>query len=142
MFCVKFGWNWLCSGDKDFYKFHLCISTIFYHLPLEKGLALHLNKFVNSLNWRMLCAKFGWHWLRGSGEKDFQILSMHFRYFVIISPWERAWSFIWRNFNPLYPRMSCAKFGWNWPCGSGERTKMWKVFEDKFQSQKFKWVFD
>ena len=22
--------------------------------------------------------------------------------------------------NPLYPRMHCANFGWNWPCGSGE----------------------
>ena len=28
--------------------------------------------------------------------------------------------FIWTNLNPLYPRMLCAKFGWNWPIGSGE----------------------
>ena len=27
--------------------------------------------------------------------------------------------FIWRNFNPLHPRMICAKFGWNWLIGSG-----------------------
>ena len=30
------------------------------------------------------------------------------------------WPFIWRNLNPLHPRMHCAKFGWNWPSGYGE----------------------
>ena len=30
------------------------------------------------------------------------------------------WFFIWRNLNPLHPRLICAKFGWNWPSGSGE----------------------
>ena len=30
------------------------------------------------------------------------------------------WFFIWRNLNPLHPRMLSAKFGWNWPSGSGE----------------------
>ena len=28
--------------------------------------------------------------------------------------------FIWSNFNPLPPRMLCAKFGWNWQIGSGK----------------------
>ena len=45
---------------------------------------------------------------------------MYFRYFVIISPWKRAGHFIWTNLNSLDPRMLCAKFGWNWPSGSGE----------------------
>ena len=73
-----------------------------------------------NLNPRMLCAKFGWNWLSGSGEEDFLISSMYFHYFVIISPWKRADPFIWTNLNPLYPRVLCAKFGWNWPSGSGE----------------------
>ena len=30
-----------------------------------------------------------------------------------------AWFFIWTNINSLYPRLLCAKFGWNWPSGSG-----------------------
>ena len=30
------------------------------------------------------------------------------------------WFFIWTNLNPLHLRMLCAKFGWNWPSGSGE----------------------
>ena len=28
--------------------------------------------------------------------------------------------FIWRNLNPLHPRMICAEIGWNWLIGSGE----------------------
>ena len=45
---------------------------------------------------------------------------MYFHYFVIISPWKRVWPFIQRNMNPYHPRMLCAKFGKNWPSGSGE----------------------
>ena len=49
---------------------------------------------LNPLHPRMLCAKFGWNWLSGSGEDDFLISSMYFHYFVIISPWKRAEPFI------------------------------------------------
>ena len=45
---------------------------------------------------------------------------MYFRYFVIISPWKRVGLFIWTKLNSLHQRMHCAKFGWNWPSGSGE----------------------
>ena len=108
---------------------------------------------LNPLHPRMLCAKFGWNWLSGSGE-DFLISSMYFHYFVIISPWERAWPFIWTNLNPLYPRMLCAKFGWNWPSGSGEKDENMKSLRrqrqrrqrqrrttDKFWSEKLTWAF-
>ena len=72
---------------------------------------------LNPLHPRMLFAKFDWNWPSGSGEEDYLILSMCFRYFVIISPWKRAGPFIWTNFNPLHPKMLCAKF---WSSGSGE----------------------
>ena len=45
---------------------------------------------LNPLHPRMLCDKFGWNWLSGSGEEFFLISSMYFHYFVIISPWKRA----------------------------------------------------
>ena len=45
---------------------------------------------------------------------------MYFRCSLIISPWKRVGPFIWTNLNPLHPRMLYAKFGWNWPSGSGE----------------------
>ena len=44
---------------------------------------------LNPFHPRMLCAEIGWNWLSGSGEEDFLISSMYFRYFVIISPWNR-----------------------------------------------------
>ena len=34
--------------------------------------------------------------------------------------WKRVGPFNWTNLNPLHPGMPCAKFGWNWPSGSGE----------------------
>ena len=36
---------------------------------------------------------------------------MFFHNLVIISPWERAETFIWTNLNRLYTRMLCGKFG-------------------------------
>ena len=45
---------------------------------------------LNPLHPRMLCDKFGWKWLSGSGEEDFLISSMYFHYFVIIYPLEKG----------------------------------------------------
>ena len=45
---------------------------------------------------------------------------MYFHYFIIISPTKMVGPFIWRNLNPLHPRMLCAKIGWNWLSASGE----------------------
>ena len=114
------GWKWLSgSGEEDF-----LISSMYFHYfviisPWKKvGTFICIN--LNSLYSRMLCAKFGSNWPSGSGEEDFLILSMYFRYFVIISPWKRAGPVIWTNLNPLHPRMLLAKFGWNWLSGSEE----------------------
>ena len=65
--------------------------------------------------------------------------------------------FIWINLNPLHPRMLCAKFGWNWPSGSGEedenvkslrqrrqqqrRQRQRRRTTDKFWSEKLTWAF-
>ena len=78
---------------------------------------------LNPLHPRMLCAKCGWNWLSGSREEDYSFLSMYFCYIIIISPWERAGSFIWTNLNPLHPRIL-------WPSlvdiGSVVLKKIWK----------------
>ena len=61
--------------------------------------------------------RWTWYFL----EKIFKFLQIkYFRYFQIISPYKRAWSFIWTKLNSLNPRILCAKFGWNWSSGSGE----------------------
>ena len=46
---------------------------------------------------------------------------MYFRYFVIISPSQRAGPMIWTNLNPHHRRMLCATFGWNLPRCSREK---------------------
>ena len=43
----------------------------------------------------MFCDKLGWNWLSSSGVDEFWIFVNIFFYFVSISPWEWAWSFIW-----------------------------------------------
>ena len=80
------------------------------YLPMENSMVFICTN-LNPLHPRMLCAMFGWNWLSGSGEEEYLIYSMHFRVFVIISPWKRVWPFIWINYNPLNPRFLCAKFG-------------------------------
>ena len=59
---------------------------------------------------------------------------MYFHYFVIISPWKRAGPFIWTNLNPLHPRMLWTKFGWNWPCGTGEEDENVKSLQTDGQT--------
>ena len=53
-------------------------------------------------------------------EKRFFKFVNVFYYFLTISPWKRAGSFNWINLNSLHPWIIYAKFGWNWPSGSGE----------------------
>ena len=45
---------------------------------------------LNPLHPRMLCAKFGWNWLSGSGEEDFLISSMYFWLFRNYLPLEKG----------------------------------------------------
>ena len=89
-----------------------CIFAILLLSPLGTNL--------NSLHPRMISPKFDWNWSSGSEDEDFQISSMYFCYFVIISHWKWAWPFIRMNLNPFHPRMICAKFDWNYPSGSAE----------------------
>ena len=39
---------------------------------------------------------------------------MYFRCITIISPLERAWPYLWSNWNSLYRRIIWAKFAWHW----------------------------
>ena len=89
-----------------FFLFH-------YYLPLKK-VGLFIWTKLSFHHPRMNGAKFFWNWPSVLEKKYFFISSMFFRYFVIISSWKRTEPFIGININPLYPKMLCAKFGWNW----------------------------
>lgn len=58
-------------------------------------------------------------WPSGPSE-DFYQTTLYIHLYFIISPLKIAWLFIWRNVNPLQPRVICTKFDWNWLSGSGE----------------------
>ena len=47
----------------------------------------------------------------------------------------RAWPVIWTNLNPLHPGILCAKFGWNWPSGSGEEDENVKSLQTDTDGQ-------
>ena len=124
-------WFW----RRKFFKFVNVFSQFRKYLPLEKGGALHFNK-LESLTPKELCAKFGWNWPSGSGEKDFLILSMYFLRFLKYLPMEKGGPFIWTNLNPLHPMMLCAKFGWNWPSGSGQKDENVKSLRQQQRRQR------
>ena len=65
-------------------------------------------KKLNPLHPTMLCAKFGWNLPSGSREEDFLILSMYFRYFVIISPCKGVRPFYFNKLeSPLLKNALC-----------------------------------
>ena len=122
--------------EKNIFWYRPCIFANFVIISPWKRIGPFLWTNLKSIYQRMNCAKFGRNWHSGSGE-DLLISSMYFHYFIItcISPWKRAgpffeqtwipftqgWIvFIWRNSNPVYRKMLCARFGWNWPSCSGE----------------------
>ena len=63
---------------------------------------------------------------------------------ILLSPLVKL-AFIWINFNPLHPRMRCAKYNWNWLSGSGEEdenvTSLRRQTTDKFRTEKFSSAF-
>ena len=61
-------------------------------------------------------------------RKNSKIVNV-FYYFAIISPWKRAWSFIWENLNPIYTGMLCAMFCWYQPCCSRGEDENGKSFQ-------------
>ena len=72
-------------------------------------------------------------------KKILEVLNL-FYYFPIISPLWRLWPFIWTNLNPLYPRMPCAKFGWNWLIGSGKEDKNEKILQQN-ENNNGQWIY-
>ena len=164
----NFNFTWICSNDLRLLSLNKRPMGHIAHLRKQfKSLKTYdyiIKLIKKKTSWELIGASFEGCFLPslekiGSmflEKRIFFILSMHFRYFVIISPWKRVGPFIWTNLNPFHPRMlgailsmyfwyfviispwkmvgplhmyklkspssndAFAKFGWNWPCGSGE----------------------
>ena len=89
------------------------VFSLFWCLLLENSATLHLNKIESP------SPKDAFYqvWLK-LAQWNFVYVFLLFRYYHLSF---RAWPFIFTNLNPLYPMILCAKFGWNWPTGSGRR---------------------
>ena len=89
MFCIKSGWNWHSGSGEDFYNF-IDVFSLSFDLPLEIGVALHLNKIESPPPKDALCQL----WLGGSWEED-ENGSLWLRWAKNISCW--TWSFFLPN---------------------------------------------
>ena len=109
----------LVLEKKIFFNINICKYGFPYCGP-SRTPGIMMLTILNLHYIRKLSCKYDLLWLSGSGGEDFSMTPPHFCIFVIISPLKRTWPFIWTILNLLYPRMTYAKFGWNWPAGSGE----------------------
>ena len=107
MLYAKFGWKWSNDSWEDDFKIWSLYFSLFCYHSLEKG-----GPFICSFEQTWIPFTKECFVPSLDGEEDLEIFSMSFLYFVIISPWKRAGPFIWTNYNLLYPRMLCVKFGW------------------------------
>ena len=77
MFGAKFGWNWPeGSWEKDFFNFVKKYFCNFVIISPWKRAWYFISINLNSLYSRMICAKFGWNLLGGSGEEDENVKSL------------------------------------------------------------------
>ena len=88
MLCAKFGWNWLSGSWEDFSisTLYFCYFIVIYPWKRASGWSFIWRNWNSIKHPRMLCAKLSWNWTSGSREEFFfQISSIYFWYFVIIS---------------------------------------------------------
>jgi hypothetical protein len=77
---------WLsASWGEDFWNDPTPFLHFCNYLPFEEDLALNLYN-SNSLNPRIICTKFDWNWLAGSGEEDFFSIETHVNMVFLLWP--------------------------------------------------------
>ena len=89
------------------------------YLPLEKGMALHLNTLKLIPKEAFCQVKFILYQL--FLRRRFLNFVNVFRYFFINFLWKRAWFFICKIMNSLHPRILCVNFCWNWSSSNKEK---------------------
>ena len=98
----------------------------------------------------MLCFKFGWNWPMVLEKKIFLISSMYFPYFVIISPWKRAWALHLNKLESPSPKdalcqvwLKSAHWFWRrrWKCEKFRDGQTDRQTMDDRWSEKLTWAF-
>ena len=127
--------NWPWVLEKIF-KFRYCILLFRTYLTWKRvGPFIWTN--LSPHNPRVLCAKFSWNMHTGSSEEDFLNLVNVFSPFFNHLPFKKTRPLVWTNLYLLHPGMLCAKFGWNWPSGSGEENENVKRLQQRWQWTNF-----
>ena len=131
----------------------------YLHVWISKGPSFE--RTLTPFNKGMLCAKFVRKWLSGSWEEVFfKISPMYFRYFVIISPWEKhppsfeqiyipfsKWCFLLSSFEigplVLQGMMKMWKKSWKtdgqWRTDDRQSEKPTSVFSSRWANRA--WIF-
>ena len=81
------------------------------NLPLKKKRGSSFEQYWIPITQRCFVPTLVCYWYSGSEEENFKILSMCFRFFLIISLWKMAWSLICSNLHHLHPRVLCDRLG-------------------------------
>ena len=102
--------NRFCIGKRKL-KFVNAILLFNYYLPLKMGVTLHLNKLELPFTKQCLILS-----LDSIGQLVLEKI-LKCCHFVLPFGKGRDPSF---DLNSFHPKMLCAEFGWNFPCGSGE----------------------
>ena len=104
--------------EKKILNFINVFSLFRYYLPLGKDMTLHMNKiefpspkYASRQVWLKLATRF-WR---------IRFLNFFYVFLLFDSPWKWTWHFNCTIFtSSFHQRILCAKFGYNWPSGSGE----------------------
>ena len=85
----------------------------------------------NPNHFSMLCIKFGWNYVNGSEDEEFDISTIYFQYFAIISTWKRA-GFLNLNKSPSAKDALCQLWFKLVPCfrNINEKCKNVKIDDD------------
>ena len=104
--CSKLWLYFKVDFEKKHTPFWIELNTIPHLLHLESPSF----KIVLCQVWSKL-AKLFW-------TRIYIILGNVFWLFRNYFTLEKGMALFWKNLNTLHQKMFCAKFGWNWPCGS------------------------
>ena len=98
--CAKFKWNWPSrSGEEEYFKSLSMCYHYFEIIAPSKRAEVFIWINLNSIHPRMHCAKFGWNWPSSSGEENFWISSMYYRYSRNYLPLKRGGALHLKNLN-------------------------------------------
>ena len=76
MLCAKFVWNWPSNSAEEDFKISLMYFCYFVIISISKRTEPFIWRNFNLIHPRMICTKFSWNLLSGSGEEEENVQSL------------------------------------------------------------------